>query len=559
MLNSWSNTGYHDVEEKIEGHKSYCKVKEVIDCSICGHYKVLSSKTNTHIRGSKCSKCGEYYPTFEEEAEEKIEQSKGEYNNGNEIQKGAEGDEEIAEGDFIEGLETYQDADDEYEDVLSDLDEAGKLNDLVDEYMENLRKEIIYYGDAIEGFETEQYSSIYSQNKVGINIKDSEIEFDEVQEDKTIAEKISEDARQLYRDIMNFEEVNTDFLLEKNLEVNSGLDADPVKYTTGEYVSKSTDLIIDNISPELRIIRNYSNFEKESFSFGQGWNFNYDTRIIVGVKPDYEEYYDDMNQLFSEIEAIYDQANENYQKALEYAKEGILLAEQAVEEAEMALQYARAAKEAAQKAKDYADTAEGDAGLVLEYTEEAARNINRAISHATSARSKAVNARTYAESARDLAKNARGYAQKAVSYAETALDYANQSGEQDIIEQANYTLERAENLLTRVKNTINNTDGNPETGEEGLIKKTEKLKEDCQALLDLIANTGIENSIAQEEQRALQNIDTAREKQEEAEELLSHSETAEILALNTLNDANELLDDAGDWKNFLEENISIIQ
>src|SRR5690554_5088549 len=238
VLNSWSNTGYHDVEEKIEGHKSYCKVKEVIDCSICGHYKVLSSKTNTHIRGSKCSKCGEYYPTFEEEAEEKIEQSKGEYNNGNEIQKGAEGDEEIAEGDFIEGLETYQDADDEYEDVLSDLDEAGKLNDLVNEYMENLRKEIIYYGDAIEGFETEQYSSIYSQNKVGINIKDSEIEFDEVQEDKTIAEKISEDARQLYRDIMNFEEVNTDFLLEKNLEVNSGLDADPVKYTTGEYVSK---------------------------------------------------------------------------------------------------------------------------------------------------------------------------------------------------------------------------------------------------------------------------------------------------------------------------------
>lgn len=60
---------------------------------------------------------------------------------------------------------------------------------------------------------------------------------------------------------------------------------DPVRISTGEFVTSNTDLSFSYINSMVLISRFYQSNSTASHSFGPAWSFNYDTRIVLGVKP----------------------------------------------------------------------------------------------------------------------------------------------------------------------------------------------------------------------------------------------------------------------------------
>ncbi|MEJ6950983.1 RHS repeat-associated core domain-containing protein [Natronospora cellulosivora (SeqCode)] len=121
---------------------------------------------------------------------------------------------------------------------------------------------------------------------------------------------LQEDFEQLYEENLKRELGEYLEWIEENKEDLSGVVGDPVQYTTGNYVSRSIDLSLNNSIIDIEIIRNYSNANQRSFSFGQGWNFNYDTRIIMGISRNYEERKEEFTRIADEISDLYNMAKE---------------------------------------------------------------------------------------------------------------------------------------------------------------------------------------------------------------------------------------------------------
>ena len=151
--------------------------------------------------------------------------------------------------------------------------------------------------------------------------------FAEVEDGHENAQEKLAEANSVINENQEEEGQNNESINIENSINESGEAGDPVKYTTGEYVSTSTDLQIDNVDPAISIIRNYKNFNESSFSFGKGWNFNYDTRIIVGIRSDYNNFYESLKLLLSDIELIFTEACSDYEAAMEAALKSKRLAE----------------------------------------------------------------------------------------------------------------------------------------------------------------------------------------------------------------------------------------
>ncbi|MCK4543754.1 MAG: hypothetical protein KAU17_16095, partial [Spirochaetales bacterium] len=69
------------------------------------------------------------------------------------------------------------------------------------------------------------------------------------------------------------------------------LAGNPVNVLNGSKIESFTDLTIGSINVAPRIDRQYNNQNEIALSWGQGWELNYDSRIIFGVKPKAQEAY----------------------------------------------------------------------------------------------------------------------------------------------------------------------------------------------------------------------------------------------------------------------------
>ncbi|MCK4797573.1 MAG: RHS repeat protein, partial [Spirochaetes bacterium] len=78
----------------------------------------------------------------------------------------------------------------------------------------------------------------------------------------------------------------------QNVKTNESLGqiiGDPIRFATGDFIFKEIDINYMYINREISVERNYQSDENSSHSFGKGWRFNWDTRIIHGVKPNANE------------------------------------------------------------------------------------------------------------------------------------------------------------------------------------------------------------------------------------------------------------------------------
>lgn len=97
--------------------------------------------------------------------------------------------------------------------------------------------------------------------------------------------------------------------LTKGEEVgNAPPEKDPVRLATGDFYWNKIDIMYQYINTSIKIQRSYQTQILSSRSFGKGWNFNYDTGIIHGVKIKAEEEVLLLKQIVYEVTQIYDSA-----------------------------------------------------------------------------------------------------------------------------------------------------------------------------------------------------------------------------------------------------------
>ncbi|ORC31237.1 hypothetical protein B4O97_17135 [Marispirochaeta aestuarii] len=78
-------------------------------------------------------------------------------------------------------------------------------------------------------------------------------------------------------------------LAQTQNQANSTVTGDPVRIATGVFHTEVTDLSIPYLGSNITLQRQYESDKTYGKSFGTGWNFSYDTRIILGVDPDAAE------------------------------------------------------------------------------------------------------------------------------------------------------------------------------------------------------------------------------------------------------------------------------
>ena len=72
---------------------------------------------------------------------------------------------------------------------------------------------------------------------------------------------------------------------EEQEAANAALEGDPVRLATGEFLWDSVDISFPYLSEAINITRTYRSGNRSGRSFGMGWTFNFDSRIVRGVKP----------------------------------------------------------------------------------------------------------------------------------------------------------------------------------------------------------------------------------------------------------------------------------
>ncbi|WP_167935782.1 RHS repeat-associated core domain-containing protein [Halothermothrix orenii] len=530
--------------------KSRCTQIVTESCSTCG-YTHTYEKTYNHTRGTTCSKCGTYYPTHEEEAEQKT----GESN-----EKSGEGEDELDEGEeandnadqeINDGEQSNTDANNEYGDTESDLSDAGEENDNAETDINNADENIGSSNDCTA--EADQYNtsaeegmgnSEYSQGESSDN-------FDETLACEEQAEGYEQDVNDIYNDLEETEDGNTDLMEGENNSANSDTAGDPVRYTTGEYVSKSTDLQINSVEPRIKVVRSYSNFDTSSFSFGRGWNFNYDTRIIIGIRANYIEQQEELQELAELVDETYQEAVIAYQEAMDAACESVEFAKEAVEDAEKAVNAARDAKDYALTAKNLAESGKINASEAKYYADSAFDHLNKCLEYADNSIQSGKEAENQAKFAREKATEARNIADIAIDLAESAVYHANRSGKQSVIDAAYAALNRANTLKTNALNEIDEADNNIETAR--------KIKSDAQDLKNKVNNLNLADKIRQAKNTAENNYKTAEKTLVIARDVLELAEDTFNKVNNTLVLAEARLNEASQWKKELNDNYTVIE
>ena len=89
--------------------------------------------------------------------------------------------------------------------------------------------------------------------------------------------------------------------LDENQQTYSSDTGDPVRTATGEFTLKELDASFAYINNKITIERGYLTNRNSSHSFGVGWVFNYDTRLIHGIKPKAQYEVDELGRLLENV------------------------------------------------------------------------------------------------------------------------------------------------------------------------------------------------------------------------------------------------------------------
>ena len=493
-------------------------------------------------------------PSNRELAQEKTEQSENKSTAGEGIQNEAESAEGLANEKLTVGEGDYSNASVDYQTLVDNLSNADQKNGSSDNNINNAQTN---NKQADEGIQN-------TNDSIDNSLENKESSQEKEEESKTLLEKIQEgvssaanklgDAIKTKLGFEEKEEEETEKVVKKTENANSEKTGDPVRYTTGEYVSKSTDIKINNIGPELKVVRNYANFNNKGFSFARGWSFNYDTRLITGIKADYIEQSNILQNYAEEINDLYNNALINYEDAINEADESIRLAGLGLDAVNKAISYAENAKNRASLAEENALSAKEEAVLARQYGDQALINLNNSIESANSALQYGAEAETAANNAREKAVSALNLANQARNLANSAVTYANRTGSQSLKNAANAALNKANTLINRAQTSRDNM-----LGSNGKIKGAQNLQESAQGLLNEISNTKVAEKINNSIQSAGDNKADAEEEIARARGLFNLADEAYQNAEETLLIAQERLNQAEEWKDKLVEDYSLVE
>lgn len=411
---------------KTESHNfEYNSSAEADECTVCG-YQVPNAAHESTEKSEELVDQGEtdyqVAVTNTQEANESIDQSESDKTT-------AEGQQDVADQGYQNGVGSNQRAVDQTD--LSNQNTDGAIGQSDAATTSN--------GEAEDAYDDSVDAEGSSQDDV-----------DDMKQNHQDGEDTTSDANDLNLDNIAKEGALEDKTNDDTIDENSSITGDPVKYSTGEYVSKSTDVKIDGPEEfDIQIVRFYGNFNQSSHSFGKGWNFNYDTRMIIGVRPDFVEVAESLVMYASNMENNYIQAVANYQSGLVFAKEAISLAEDSVNQAELAVSQAENAQSLAEDAVKYANNAEESSQEAEKVLHEALSALEIAFSEGESAKSLAEEADQKASDAISSAGDTLALANSAISEAKSALSSAN--GNSTLISEANTALNAAESLKADAK------------------------------------------------------------------------------------------------------------
>ncbi len=90
---------------------------------------------------------------------------------------------------------------------------------------------------------------------------------------------------------------------------------DPVRVAVGDFTLATTDVEYPWFGTSIAAKRAYFSSNQRMGSFGKGWVFNYDTRIIRGATFGAQEDFDRLNDEISQAQAAYDSARAEYNSA----------------------------------------------------------------------------------------------------------------------------------------------------------------------------------------------------------------------------------------------------
>ncbi|MGA1840762.1 MAG: RHS repeat-associated core domain-containing protein [bacterium] len=106
-----------------------------------------------------------------------------------------------------------------------------------------------------------------------------------------------------------------------NENVNNGTPCgDPIRLATGDYVFNKEDLSYEYINNKINIKGSYQTQVMNSHSFGVGWSFNYDTRVIRGINHSAQVLYNATLQKAENVNSIYNNALSEYNSKLNSAQ-----------------------------------------------------------------------------------------------------------------------------------------------------------------------------------------------------------------------------------------------
>ena len=97
---------------------------------------------------------------------------------------------------------------------------------------------------------------------------------------------------------------------------NSVAGGDPVLLATGDFVTSSTDAAFSMAGTPVEVTRSFNASKPSVGAFGPGWLFNYDSRIIRGIKPRAATHPASVRENRNDIQKAYDQAKKRYDDSL---------------------------------------------------------------------------------------------------------------------------------------------------------------------------------------------------------------------------------------------------
>ncbi|MGE5604463.1 MAG: RHS repeat-associated core domain-containing protein [Bacteroidota bacterium] len=172
--------------------------------------------------------------------------------------------------------------------------------------------------DSEEAVEDSQEANNEAQDRENQeNVENADEIAEQSERDKETAKNKTGDAGGVADDTGKKEEGSKDETNTEDKQDNTSKTGDdPVKIATGEFTTGETDLSYSYGTLTINVQRNYLSSRLGSHSFGPCWNFNYDTRIIMGVKPGATTELMELQRLANETRTLYQNALQAYNNAL---------------------------------------------------------------------------------------------------------------------------------------------------------------------------------------------------------------------------------------------------